>query len=470
MKMITRLSYRIASGFLVILLLTAYVAFIGHRALYAVERRISISEDIHQIVEKMLEIRRHEKNYIIRQEEVYIDRVEAHLADLRHLANEAKKKFQKTEHKEQMDALLSEATTYENTFQKIIDLLQAGATMEDIGGTDTGMVKSARSVLDICYKARSQQGALIKSRIARSEKLLLISTVVAFFLGILLAILITRHIAKPIEKIVHGLAVIVQETVSVSDQTASASRSLADGAYQQAASIQETAASLEQVDAMARNNSENAGKTHQLMVRTREIVQEGETTMGWLTAAMMDIIETSRTTFKIVKDIDEIAFQTNLLALNAAIEAARAGEAGLGFAVVSDEVRNLAMRAADAAGNTSALIEKTVEKIQNGADLANAAGRGFAETTDGISKAENLMGEITSASNEQSTGIAQLNLAVNELDKVVQQNAASAQESSAAAEELNAQAGEVMEFVKTLHVLIKGWTPQDARLATYIDP
>jgi methyl-accepting chemotaxis protein len=157
-----------------------------------------------------------------------------------------------------------------------------------------------------------------------------------------------------------------------------------------------------------------------------------------------------------VKTIDEIAFQTNLLALNAAVEAARAGEAGAGFAVVAEEVRNLAMRAAQAAKNTSELIEGTVKRVKDGSEVLAKTGREFHELASGVGKSGELVGEIAAASREQSRGIDQINIAVGEMNSVVQQNAANSEQSAAASKEMNAQAERMEDFVEQLRRLVEG--------------
>jgi methyl-accepting chemotaxis protein len=171
---------------------------------------------------------------------------------------------------------------------------------------------------------------------------------------------------------------------------------------------------------------------------------------------MQAISTASQETSKIVKTIDEIAFQTNLLALNAAVEAARAGEAGAGFAVVADEVRNLAMRASEAAKNTSDLIEGTVKKVKEGAELTSATHQAFDRASESTTKVADLLGEISAASNEQAVGIEQVNKAVGEMDKVTQQNAAGAEESASAAEEMSAQAEGMKQMVDELVAVVEG--------------
>jgi len=161
-------------------------------------------------------------------------------------------------------------------------------------------------------------------------------------------------------------------------------------------------------------------------------------------------------TSRIIKTIEEIAFQTNLLALNAAVEAARAGEAGAGFAVVADEVRNLALQAADAAKNTANIIEGTVKNVKDGSDLVNTTNEAFIEVATNVGKVAELVGEIAEASKEQSQGIEQVNIAVTEMDKITQQNAANAEESASASEEMNAQANQMKNMIDELMVLVGG--------------
>jgi methyl-accepting chemotaxis protein len=206
--------------------------------------------------------------------------------------------------------------------------------------------------------------------------------------------------------------------------------SLAEASSEQAASGEETSSSLEEMSSMTKLNSENANNANRMMKEANQIIGSANDSMDDLTNSMGEISKASEETQKIVKTIDEIAFQTNLLALNAAVEAARAGEAGAGFAVVADEVRNLAMRAADAAKNTADLIEGTVKRIKDGVDIVGTTNEGFSKVADSSAKVGELLVEIATASNEQAQGIEQVNIAVAQMDKVTQQNAAGSEELS----------------------------------------
>ncbi|MDT8900683.1 methyl-accepting chemotaxis protein [Anaeroselena agilis] len=237
------------------------------------------------------------------------------------------------------------------------------------------------------------------------------------------------------------------QVASGSKQMSDSSMALSQGATEQASSIEELTASLEEIAAQTEQNAANANQANTLAEAAKDNAAEGNSQMLGMLKAMDDINESSASISKIIKVIDEIAFQTNILALNAAVEAARAGQHGKGFAVVAEEVRNLAARSANAAKETTALIEGSIKKVEGGTRIANATATALDQIVDGVTKVAELVGQIAVASNEQAAGIAQVNQGVMQVSQVVQTNSATAEESAAASEELAGQAEILKEAV-----------------------
>jgi methyl-accepting chemotaxis protein len=292
------------------------------------------------------------------------------------------------------------------------------------------------------------------------ERLGIIAAVAILVTGIslflLLGYLFARRIRGDLNRMAAGLSGNAQNVLNMSASVSSSSQTIAEGASEQAASIEETSASIEEIFSKTKQNAENANLASTMVKRENQIIETATESMRQLTGAMEEISKSSQETQKIVKTIDEIAFQTNLLALNAAVEAARAGEAGAGFAVVADEVRNLALRAADAARNTSTLIDGSVKRIKDGTILVQSTNAAFLEVADSSRKITEFVDEINISSTDQAQGIEQINKAIAEMNSVVQQNAATAEESSSASEELNTQAVQMQTAIGDLIGIIGG--------------
>jgi len=256
-----------------------------------------------------------------------------------------------------------------------------------------------------------------------------------------------------------ALKQVADAVAQVSDaarQIASSSQSLAQGATEQAGSLEETSSSLEQMSSMTKQNADNTVQARTLAESTKVAAEKGGADMGRMVDAMEKIRVAAEGTSEIIKDINEIAFQTNLLALNAAVEAARAGDAGRGFAVVAEEVRNLALRSKEAAKKTEELIRASVGHAEGGRQISAEVAVSLAAIVSAASKVNDIVSEISVASREQSRGIEQLNIAVSEMDKVVQVSAANAEESSSVAEELSSQSEELSSLVKRFNLTAGG--------------
>jgi len=264
----------------------------------------------------------------------------------------------------------------------------------------------------------------------------------------------TGMLLRALKEMQGGLVRVVSNVRHGSESVATASVEIAQGnqdlsarTESQASSLEQTAASMEQLGSQVKQNADNARQANQLAMNASTVAVQGGEVVGQVVQTMQGINESSRRIADIISVIDGIAFQTNILALNAAVEAARAGEQGRGFAVVASEVRSLAGRSAEAAKEIKALIGASVERVEQGAALVDKAGATMTEVVTSIRRVTDIMGEISSASSEQSAGVAQVGEAVTQMDQVTQQNAALVEEMAAAATSLKSQAQELVEAV-----------------------
>jgi len=301
--------------------------------------------------------------------------------------------------------------------------------------------------------------AALSSHTTRTQRLMSWqSGIVVLVLGGVLAFgwIVKRKVMRELHRVIRALAELSAQLAMAVGQVSSSSQSLAEGASEQAASAEESSASLEQMSSVTKLNAENADKAASLAKQARAAAERSNNDMVAMIKAMGDIKAASADIAKIIKTIDEIAFQTNILALNAAVEAARAGEAGMGFAVVADEVRNLAGRSAQAAKDTAAKIEGAIAKTEQGVRINATVNEVLNEMVTHVRQVDELVAGVATASKEQSRGIDQVNIAIGEMGKVTQSNAASSEESAAAAEQLNDQANSLKTISATLQEMVGG--------------
>ncbi len=257
-----------------------------------------------------------------------------------------------------------------------------------------------------------------------------------------------NNITFSLSEVLSEINIAAEQVASGTRQVSDGSQNISQGAAEQAASIQELTASILQIAEAAKQNAQNADKANELVMEAKRSAASGDVQMRNMQKAIQEINDTSANISKIIKVIDDIAFQTNILALNAAVEAARAGVHGKGFAVVAEEVRNLAARSAQAAKETTALIEGSIKKTEAGTKIAEETASSLSDIVAGVEKAAVLVGGIAVSSIEQATSISQINQGVEQMSAVVQTNSATSQQSAAAAEQLYSQAETLKSLVK----------------------
>lgn len=365
---------------------------------------------------------------------------------------------------ETLRSQIEEAGNISRSFNdKIIESAMAGqkADAADLIGSQAG--PACRKWIDAIEQAVDLQKESNEKDVADAKRtnewlillmILLGGIAVAFGIGITL--LMKTLIVNPVVDIVNRLDEGAVEVGAASSQLSASAGQLAQGSAEQASAIEETSSTLQETASMLEQTSSNTVEAYELARKAKDSANQGNVAMEKMMVSMEKINESSGDIVKIIKVIDEIAFQTNILALNAAIEAARAGDAGMGFAVVAEEVRNLAGRSAKAAKDTTMMIESNIALTNTGVEDARKVHETLSDIAAHANKVNELMNDISKASQEQAQGVEQVTKAIAQMESVTQQNAANAEESSSASEELSAQAESMKEIVRELSKLVYG--------------
>ncbi|KPA18143.1 methyl-accepting chemotaxis sensory transducer [Candidatus Magnetomorum sp. HK-1] len=458
-----KIGTKIFGGFTIMFLLIAAVSFVGFWSLTSAVKRVEIADDMNRLVKHLLNVRRYEKNFIIRKDNKYIDRVDQLTQEMILLAKANQNKFKSKTSKQSMVILIQNVKDYLEKFHLLVATCAKQnkfKTQEDYNrqcsDIDKQMVIAARNIEKIAEESREAMKNQIKVKNKHAVMLVLFTTCVAFVLGIIFSLTITRMITLPLKKIIQGLTSSSEQISDISMFISDSSASLAEGTTQQAAALEETSANLEEISSMTKKNADNARFGNDAMKEALIAVRQANEDMNSVNDSMVRISESSQQTHNIIKTIDEIAFQTNLLALNAAVEAARAGDAGAGFAVVADEVRSLAMRSAEAAKNTATLIDTSVSEVDHCSKLVVKTKQSFHHVAESAEVISNNVEQIMAASLEQSEGTTQVNIAVGELDKLTQSNAMKSEDEAASASKMRLMVDDLNVYVEDLLCIVEG--------------
>jgi len=320
--------------------------------------------------------------------------------------------------------------------------------------TEAASAALAKTKEQVAADLHQQLSALEASSVHQSSLALAVFMVTLTLAGVIVHLTIKRSITGPVVRVIGGVQQAADEAARAAAQMAQSGAEVSSNAQEQAACIEETSAALEEISATTRQNADRAGEADRLMQTARQTVDRAAHSMDDLSSSMTLISKSSQQVAGVLKSIDEIAFHTNILALNAAVEAARAGEAGAGFSVVADEVRSLAHRAAEAARNSSAIIDQTVEHVTKGVDLVGNAHTAFKQVSVTIGSGSQIVSQIAASSDEQARGVSNIGQAVVRIEHLTQRNVANAQQTADGASAMNTQVEETRRYLDELVAVV----------------
>jgi chromosome segregation ATPase len=363
------------------------------------------------------------------------------------------------ETRQALQVLRSEFDGFRAQHQSVVNKLQAQKMDEAMGELNGSLLpklaqmnRTARQVVQNEEAVLSALG--VDAERTRVTVLSILGLLCLISLGVGFGVLYNqRSVTRALAVSIHELTLNSEQLAGTAEQVSSSSQSVSQAASEQAASLEETSASAEEIHSMTARNAEHAGSATECTKEASRIIQDANIALRQMMDSMNEISNSSGRISKIIKVIDDIAFQTNILALNAAVEAARAGEAGMGFAVVADEVRNLAQRSAQAAKDTTQLIEESIARAAEGKQKLDEVAASINGVTNAANKVKALVEEVHGGSEQQARGIEQIARAVSRMEQVTQQLAATAEESAASGMELSSHARGVDEVVSNLRQL-----------------
>lgn len=433
-----------------------------------IDDKLKKADDANRSIKWFITVRKNEKEYIISSDNKYLEMVKSDVVNVVELMNDMAGRFIDPKNVALVHAVLNAVKSYEGDFTNYVNLMNSQVQAEQ------QMINSARKAESICRDARADQKEKLRYQMGFSNMLLLTGAGIAFIFGIVIALFLTKGITGPVNKgvtfaqqmangdftrtleinqkdeigilasalndMVRKLSSVVENVGKSSENVAAGSeelsataQSLSESSTEQAANVEEVSSSIEEMTANIRQNAENAHETERIALQSAKQAEEGGAAVTQAVLAMKNIAEK-------ISIIEEIARQTNLLALNAAIEAARAGEHGKGFAVVAAEVRKLAERSGEAAGEIGDLSSTSVSVAEKAGEMLN-------QLVPDIKRTSELVQEIAAGSNEQLSGAEQINKAVQQLDQVTQQNASASEEMASTSEELSSQAEQLQQVM-----------------------